>query len=225
MNRIVGGYFEIVEGDQIDPHKWDFGFNTWTMPVYCAVSSAHPDGPEGYRHSEWDRNKPIYQGFVESVDDAQRIVQAWTPDRRRRYLSQEPIYWSLWDWVYMRGWVTSNGRRKFRTVYDKHKTRGHCCGGSIAALVLTDKDFRHGITLNLLYQLRLYNLYGEHYELCRLEGYEFMRKPVFAQVAAAKAILSAPGVPKPVQDYFLDLEARCLQYATGENRLPEKIET
>jgi hypothetical protein len=52
-----------------------------------------------------------------------------------------------------------------------------------------------------------------------------MRKPVFAQVAAAKAILSAPGVPKPVQDYFLDLEARCLQYATGENRLPEKIET
>ena len=80
---------------------------------------------------------------------------------------------------------------------------------------MTDKDFRHGITLDLLYQLRLYQLLGDHYELCRLQGYDFMEKPVFAQIAAAKEILSAPDVPKPVRDYFLDLEARCLWSARG----------
>lgn len=226
MNQIVGDFYKIVEGDQIGPHKWDFGFNTWTSPVYYVVFSKHPDGPEGYRHSAWDNNKPMRQDFVESLEDAQRIVQLWTPERRRRYLTQDPLYWTVDEWCNMRGWMTPNGRRKYRTTYNKYKTpHDRRTGRLVAVLSLTDKDFRHGITLDLLYQLRLYNLFGDLYEVCRQQGYDFLEETLLARLDAGKALLSAPGVPEPLRSHYLELEARCLRYAAGETRLPEKIET
>jgi hypothetical protein len=197
MNRIVGDYFEIVEGDQIGPHQWDFGLsNNWSSPVYFEVSSAHPDGPEGLSHEYWQEGPPLRAGFVSSVDEAQKIIRAWTPDRRRTYLAKDPDYWNVYDWFCKRGWMTPGGRRKYRAACDASDD------AELAALVLTDKDFRHGITLDLLYQLKLYERGGYKYEKDRIRG---RVSDDHGAIESAKGILSAPDVPKPVRTLFLSL--------------------
>jgi hypothetical protein len=197
MNRIVGDYFEIVEGDQIGPHEWDFGLsNKWPSPVYYKVSSAHPDGPEGLSHEYWQEGPPLRAGFVSSVDEAQKIIRDWTPDRRRTYLAKDPDYWEIYDWFLRRGWMTPGGRRKYRAAYNAFNDSG------FAALFLTDQDFRHGITFDLLYQLKLYERGGYKYEKDRIRGRVSDNHDT---IESAKEILSAPDVPKPVHDYFWSL--------------------
>ena len=197
MNRIVGDYFEIVEGNQIGPHKWDFGLrNNWPSPVYYKVSSAPPDGPEGLSHEYWQEGPPLRAGFVSSLDEAQKIIRAWTPDRRRTYLAKDPDYWNVHDWFCKRGWMTHGGRRKYRAAY------GAFDDAELAALSLTDQDFRHGITLDLLYQLRLYERGGYKYEKEQIRG---RASDNHDTIESAKEILSASDAPKPVRTFFLGL--------------------
>lgn len=160
--------YEIVLGTPIESdgevQKWDFGFNTWPSPVFYKIEANHPDGPDGYRHPHWEEGHNLAAAFVSSVEDAEAKIKRWTPERRRRYLSQEPIFWTGYgDWIHKRGWMTPTGRKKYHRVYERD---GYPFGG----LALTDADFRHGITQERLYWVTYYRTCGQDMERAAAKG-------------------------------------------------------
>lgn len=183
--------YQIIEGKQIEGQngfpEWDFGFNTWSSPVFYKIEADHPDGPEGYRHPYWNDGRDLAAGFVASVDVAEAIVKRWDPVRRRRYLSQERIFWSGYgDWIHKRGWLTPAGRRKYLSVDERD---GHPFG----ALALVDSDFRHGITQEQLYWVTKYRNGGSSFEnrhddvrLLRLKEYHAEMQTVKAHLENTK---------------------------------------
>ena len=84
---------------------------------------------------------------------------------------------------------TPEGRRKYRRVLAED-------GRFAAALALTDGDFRHEITLDILYQLQIYTIFGPSY------GAPGATPETRAAVEAAIAFLSGPDIPQPVAAYF-----------------------
>ena len=193
MKTMTGDYYEIIEGTPLGWHgcyRWDFGFSfPGHAPLYFRVTADHPDGPEGYRHAHWEGARDIQSGFIYSLEDAQQAVARWTPERRRKYLTKNPLYWHMSKWCEQKGWMTPEGRRKYRRVLAKD-------GRFAAALALTDGDFRHGITLDILYQLQIYTIFGRSY------GAPEATPETRAAVEAAIAFLSGPDIPQPVAAYF-----------------------
>ena len=127
-------------------------------PFSYLISCAHPDGPEGYRHPYWNDQELIHIEELETQEECEAAVKRWTPERRRKYLSQEPSYWSgYYDVIHRRGWFTAKGRRKYWRVDEKD-------GYPFSALALTNDDFRHGITMDILYDLHIYTSESYNYE-------------------------------------------------------------
>lgn len=152
--------FEIIEGTPIkDPNgavnEWDFGFNTWPRPYFIKVTSKHPDNPPGFVHDHWKDYDSIRSNFVASREEAEKEGRAWTPARRRVYLTRPPVFWlALQDAFYYRGWLTPRGRRRFRRIYNKD-------GMPFAAMALTDADFNFGITIEMCWCLWRFRSWGD----------------------------------------------------------------
>ena len=196
MRKVTGEHFLIIEGDQTGPFDWEFGFTSSSLPVYFEVSSLHPDAG-GLSHLHWHKGGKIDAGFVCSVEQAQAIIGRWTPERRRRFLTQEPAYWNVGDWVARRGWLTPRGRRKWV------RACGSLYSETLAALSLVDSDFRHGITMDILSQLKIYALHGLECERAKAQGRDYAKA---AEVEAAKEILCSPETPEPVRALFQEYE-------------------
>lgn len=102
-------HYEIVEGVKIEGSlwdSWDFGEGrTGEAPVFYCVKSEHPDGPDGYMHLYGDDGRSATSGYVKSLEEAQRIVSLWTPERRRKFLTKDPAYWLTHLWFLDQDWM------------------------------------------------------------------------------------------------------------------------
>ncbi len=119
------------------------------------VSSEHPDGAEGHRHPHWKDDCPLLTKFSNDREALEQIGRAYTPELRRRALTQEPLYWVAVNDAYHAGWMTPEGERK----YTAPPTR------DLGALTLTDADFVDGVTMDMLYHLRQYQTTGRLYSM------------------------------------------------------------
>lgn len=144
------------------------------------VSSEHPDGAEGYRHPHWKDDCPLLTKFSNDREALEQIGRAYTPELRRRALTQEPLYWSGMNDAYHAGWMTPEGERK----YTAPPTR------DLGALTLTDADFVDGVTMDMLYHLILYQTLGWSYEIGWLHpsGVEQIRASMDALEGASDPI-------------------------------------
>jgi hypothetical protein len=179
---------------------WSYQFQVWID--FDLPPDANPEwrehcpapDPEGRPNC-----RTVRHSFASTLEEAQALITAWTPERLELLVSKPELWWSITTAVHSRGWMTKSGKAKWRRNYEKK-------GWIFAALANTDEDWQHGITREWIYAMTLWEVHGRTYD--RLGKWwepgpapEEVQKH-YAHMARVKEQLESPECPAPIQEWY-----------------------
>lgn len=177
----------------------------WNYPYYVEINydlDADAD-LEWVEHTcnpdpEKPRLRTVRNENVKTIEEAEALIAAWTPNRLKLLVSKPILWWCIDDAVYRRGWMTKSGRAKWRRIYFKN-------GWLFASLANSDEDWRHGLTRAWLFDMAMWQTHGRTHD--RGKWWQPFDAPKeveehYSEMKKVKARLESPECPAPLRKWY-----------------------
>jgi hypothetical protein len=196
----------IVEGLKKKGYGYKFPNGDWNLPFWVWIDFDLPPDAD----PEWQEHCPapdpegrpncrtVRQAHVDTLEEAQAHLAAWTPERLKLLVAKPLLWWSISTAASLPGWLTKSGKAKWEHTLSNE-------GWIFAALENTDADWRQGITREWVYAMTFWETHGGMYAHRKWWGSgpapEEAQKH-YDRMTEVKAKLESPECPAPIQKWY-----------------------